>query len=508
MDDPEAALLWVDGGAEALTAQNAANPTGIPQGLKKDAIIPNLAKIVRLTFHDCINEDSGAGCNGCLNFQGMGNIYSFDACSKGHNPVDCATIDNGTHPLTGPFATDNNNLMWVAKVLEVIYKETTFLGTSLYESGKSRADLWAFAGWVGIQKGVENNNKECVGGPAPCLNQIDDMSEPCDFELPAINFKTGRSDCIPSCTGDNDYPFCTSEHEKHPSHQANGAETVKFFQENFGFNGREVAALMGVHTLGHPMESVSMLRHYPWTQQGVEEFNNMYYVNIVNSTAYRYVRPIKMLAYKGINVGTYKCDFPVSSYIGDEYGNPLPAGYKVRSELRTSTHGPWTWSLFANQCSASKCAEIGGNFSLNSCCHYVDFCTEDYCPFIGTNLVCSETDSSKCTEQKHFLRTSMLSPDIGLYIDFASDKDGRPTGCSGMDDSTWLKNKDRFSAVTACPPNEAPAGDGNTMAEVMELYARDNAVWVDDFMKVFTKMLANGVDAANMVASPTGWESA
>ena len=37
----------------------------------------------------------------------------------------------------------------------------------------------------------------------------------------------------------------------------------------------------------------------------------------------------------------------------------------------------------------------------------------------------------------------------------------------------------------SCPVNDEPAADGMTMAEVMELYARDNGVWVKDFMEVF-----------------------
>ena len=502
--------MLVEGGAEALKEHNAKNPKGIPSPLKKDAIIPNLAKIVRLTFHDCINEVSGTGCNGCLNFEGMGNVYSYDSCSHSWNPVNCETIDNGTHPAKGPFGTDNNNLMWVAKVLELVYKDKAHLGASLYDTGKSRADLWAFAGWVGIQQGVKNNNRECVGGKAPCLNQIDELSEPCDFEMPAINFKTGRSDCVPSCTGANDYPFCTSAHENHPSPNGNGEETVKFFKNNFGFNGRETAALMGVHTLGHPMESVSMLRHYPWTAQGEHEFNNLYYVNLVNKTAYRYVRPIKMLEAKGVSINWSKCDLPVSAYIGDEYGNPMPAGYKVRSEYRTSTYGPWSWSLFGKQCSEAICKTLRPNYALNSCCHYVDRCAKvtvpEDCEFKGTKFLCKNKDGTTCTKQDHFLRTSMLSPDIGLYFKFDTDENGRPEGCTGMESKKWLRNRSRFSDVTSCDLNDAPADDELNMAEVMELYARDNKVWVDDFWKVYTKMLVNQVDEDNLVASPTAWE--
>ena len=79
----------------------------------------------------------------------------------------------------------------------------------------------------------------------------------------------------------------------------------------------------------------------------------------------------------------------------------------------------------------------------------------------------------------------MLSPDIGLYRKFSTDENGRPFGCPGMDEPKWVSNKWRHSGITSCDLNDAPAADGMNMAEVMELYARDNGVWVNDFMDVF-----------------------
>ena len=40
---------------------------------------------------------------------------------------------------------------------------TPNLQTSMYESGKSRADLWAFAAIVAVEFGVETNNGVCDG---------------------------------------------------------------------------------------------------------------------------------------------------------------------------------------------------------------------------------------------------------------------------------------------------------------------------------------------------------
>ena len=63
----------------------------------------------------------------------------------------------------------NNGLLWTADILEEIYTNRKFprkapiLDFSMKESGKSRADLWAFAGLVSVYFGVDLNNKACQG---------------------------------------------------------------------------------------------------------------------------------------------------------------------------------------------------------------------------------------------------------------------------------------------------------------------------------------------------------
>ena len=53
------------------------------------------------------------------------------------------------------------------EVLEAMYQVKSFprwaptLTKSLRESGKSRADLWALAGIVAVEYGIETNNMKC-----------------------------------------------------------------------------------------------------------------------------------------------------------------------------------------------------------------------------------------------------------------------------------------------------------------------------------------------------------
>ena len=64
--------------------------------------------------------------------------------------------------------TDNNGLDYAVEVLEGIYTDPNFplnlaptLTVSLRDSGKSRADLWAYATILAVEYGVQSNNMQC-----------------------------------------------------------------------------------------------------------------------------------------------------------------------------------------------------------------------------------------------------------------------------------------------------------------------------------------------------------
>ena len=68
--------------------------------------------------------------------------------------------------------TTNNKLQLTARSLELIYTVTDWppgapvLSVSLKESGKSRADLWQFAGNVGLENAIGITNDNCrLGNP-------------------------------------------------------------------------------------------------------------------------------------------------------------------------------------------------------------------------------------------------------------------------------------------------------------------------------------------------------
>ena len=64
------------------------------------------------------------------------------------------------------FHTNDNKFQVTVRSLELIYTRTDwppggarFLSKSLKDSGKSRADLWQFAGNIGLERAIGNTNK-------------------------------------------------------------------------------------------------------------------------------------------------------------------------------------------------------------------------------------------------------------------------------------------------------------------------------------------------------------
>ena len=105
------------------------------------------------------------------------------------------------------FVGDNNHLGVVVRYLEVIYttldypKAAPALNVSLRDSGKSRADLWAFAAHVALERTIERANWGCEYDFNLRKQQtLLESREKCDIKLtnhfPAI-FMYGRSDCVP-----------------------------------------------------------------------------------------------------------------------------------------------------------------------------------------------------------------------------------------------------------------------------------------------------------------------
>jgi hypothetical protein len=221
--------------------------------------VPNEAKMLRLGFHDCLKYTDGTGgCDGCLNWHGVGTRFADGGNQWMHENVG---------------ETNNNGLKWTVEILEEIYTNPNFpsiiapsLNVSLKASGKSRADLWAFAAIAGTEYGLDTNKMVCDGNynnnPKPQCNGF--VGTECHvFPASGIKFETGRSDC----TEFGEKPYIATKAEVHPNAVGNGKMTADFFRDNFNFTGRETVAIMGAHTLGRLHYPISLFR-YLWTTRG------------------------------------------------------------------------------------------------------------------------------------------------------------------------------------------------------------------------------------------------
>ena len=344
-----------------------------------EAVLPDIGKVIRLAFHDCIKDEETGGCNGCLNFEGMGTE------NAGVKQQGCQ-IENVEEQRSEtcardflPKTTDNNNLLWVSQVLEKVYTarnlpippfnkkstkkgKTKFTQGSLKETGKSRADLWAYAGLVAIELAAQYHNNQCKSCTSSdcssktdtfCAGQVDENDPSCLYTMPAITFKYGRRDCVQKCTGGDDaYGFCSPAYEKHPNPHGNGKSVTEFLADDFGLTGRESIALLGAHTFGHANEQISGFRHYPWVDEGQDRLNNEYYKGVVEKGMYRREK-VKSQQTK------QKCNMDYSSFVGDEYGNPWHVEWVVRSQWQNEDGGPWNWNPLLRKCDERICDSVG-----------------------------------------------------------------------------------------------------------------------------------------------------
>ena len=280
---------------------------------------PNHSRLIQLAFHDCLKyEDGSGGCDGCLNWAGMG--YS--------SPRAISGISKKHPELVGAFAktthTSNNKLQLSARSLELIYTLTDWppgakgLPTSLKESGKSRADLWQFAGNIGLERAINITNENChlgmlnFGNPERQLSAIEGRDK-CEMKLNRpIPFRSGRIDCIPDESSKwSPYPFEATKKEKHSNTYGTGIQVLKDLKQDFNLTARETISLMALHGTTTFTKNFEESTKYKWIGGNKKgSFSNMYH-KILNGKTF----------WRG-NVETFNEGYP-EYFIGDKNGDPV-----------------------------------------------------------------------------------------------------------------------------------------------------------------------------------------
>merc|ERR1719322_2000360 len=463
------------------------------------------AKVLRLSFHDCMRyADGSGGCDGCLSWSGVG--YRF--------PDDTETIKYKFR-YDDIKETNNNGLEHTVAVLEQVYTDpnfpskTTTLPLSLKESGKSRADLWAYAAKVAVEYTTEDNNYMCQSMPSDwsgslvnhgsfkdCLRNVGD--DDCEVKMPReINFQYGRKDCI------SEYPeeyeqYKTDRPEKHPNPEGNGDATLDFFKDEFGFTGRETVAIMGAHTLGR-MRAQHSLFKYVWTVRAGNSFNNAYYKNFVKKNEW-------FLESQDDNTCTF---------VGDAYGNLPDVKWVPTMNGFTKSGGPMHWIRMhyaCNYCGSRPTDSPSLMKGYDKCCEGKPeglSCKPD-------NATRNDVDDIKGCEKYRFpfgKDEMMINAEAGLYFKF-DEENGIPYNCPGLEHfniDTW-KGENGFADTNRrayhmdCPLNDRsiPADD-KSVSEIITDYANNQAQWVDEFFTAFEKMMSNGYSAGELTDAPSSW---
>jgi len=254
--------------------------------------------LMRLAFHDCIPYLDGGeedrACDGCLNFQGM-----FDEVPSA-NQVD------DVYRFKAPTNTNNQHLGLAAVALERIYKTIDWpfaapidqdLTISLHQSGKSRADLWQFAGMVALELTIERANRACdLDFHIRQQITILESRNACEIKLKKpLKFVTGRIDCdnndeVIDCIDAQsieDYDlaeagFVTCKKENQPELMADGKSFIDYGTDAMNMDADKWMAVQAIHSAVH---AAQIGQKYTWFGSGY--LGNMYFKMIANHPTYK-----------------------------------------------------------------------------------------------------------------------------------------------------------------------------------------------------------------------------
>ena len=301
--------------------------------------VPTWPMMLRFGFHSCMKyKDGSGGCNGRLQLGGaFRRLYAPSKryqCTGPGSESRRRGVAPKCHPREGSVENSpghNANMALLADHLERIYTVPTYpewsppLNKSLKETGKSRADLWAFATLASAWVGLRQNNQACKDGTA-LYSRWPEV--PCNITMPNLKFFSGRRDsaepvpqpqCASSCvpTGRLFEPFpgnckpgtapCSYDEvcklpechdcevcrpafdgqhmprpyesllpEAFPGTTFNGQQVADYFEKNFDFSKREAVAIMGAHSFGVVHPDTSAFR-YDWTHQQADQLNTVFF---------------------------------------------------------------------------------------------------------------------------------------------------------------------------------------------------------------------------------------
>ena len=410
-----------------------------------------------------------------------------------------------------------------------------FLSKMMVESprdlGMSRADLWSFAGLVALDRVQQQSRKLCEEDKhgLTCNDWKSSCWSPFPEKFKNSLFKTGRVDCIPSSSATSKQGYLASKVESTPDQNGNGPKTAKYFKDNFNMNPREALALMGAHTIG---EYSTFQTHidYAWVRahgsRRNQVFNNEYY---------------KTLAARPHHTKDKYC-------VGTIDGGPPKHEWYVKNllfEFFWPQGGKWIdkprrllWNHFVTRgpvCAAQEedkngdgdmfwnVPELDATVQKYGYSSFWKYCCENKKTGCKKENKCEQDLFKQCTRTVQN-RIRHLSSDVGFYLKWETDALGYPTGCDafagiGQQESIWnspknFANKDGLQQASGkvrndrragCPLQDMKDGHGKDMWETVEMFADNQELWIQAFVKAWRKMSIKGYKSNELTNGPTSF---
>jgi len=463
---------------------------------------PMTSRLVRLAFHDCLknideNGQKVGGCDGCLNWEGMGTEYD-----EGWLPP----IDVNSYPIK--YRTDNNGLSQTVRALEMIYTNRSWPSTapslpeSLKHSGKSRADLWQFAANVALEIEIERANFGCdFDFNRKQQTRLLEGESECFLKLhKPITFQTGRVDCVPDPELKvTEFDYEGTRQESHSNPWGTGDQVLRDLKEDFNLTARESIALMATHSIAPQDHNKKMVTKYRWI--GAPYLSNMYYKYLAKSAVYE----------RGDGLG-FDPSYAFHS-VGNKYGGPV-AG----SEWRFHCHGIWNTSEHnGGPChfrpTKGWCKELNDNQEYRWSDCFKGF--NDNGKVIVSNAThCNGTWFDQNRKQhggeKHAAHdnrcnhewTFAFNYEYSFMYNITVDSENRARGCANLDiPLEELLAKPMTEQVVHCDKNEY-SPEGEATSAIIQDFADHHDSWAVHFLQGWHKMQANGYQADQLTDGP------
>jgi len=484
--------------------------------------------LMRLVFHDCMRyQDGTGGCDGCINFKGVGH-----AGPSPHNKDDYYK----TKPIN---ETDNNGMDQITMKLELIYTTVDWpfknasMNASLFQLGKSRADLWELAALVALDLTVERANRACdLDFHARHQVTLLESREKCEIKLTKpLKFLTGRKDCISEDPEGRKY--VTTKPEVQNIMFGDARHLIDFGRTSFNMEALHWTAVQAIHGVVHSPKNLGV--KYTWFGSGY--LSNMYFKVLANKPRYRFDDGGDLTFGERKNKSNI-----INAANGDPEGRPVAqSGWRASCMMawNTTEGGPCFLRPVPGLAHdapnpdkmAKRCVQ---EVLANGTCvmQNVGACKNAWCDennvehgakLDGGNPVVEGPWHENATDQKWRHASGWNNQfafpwEVGMYWNFTTsrEKGQRAIGCPGLDTPFGTVEKPNWphrntnspifgSPAMNCSRNMY-APEGKPMYQIVEELAEDNEYFAEIFLEAWQQFTSNGYTADDLVDGPdNGW---